>query len=336
MLPDGAWTTWSVDWSAVVPLLGWTVLYLRGAGLRTRAGRGQPRRTAAFLSGAAAVVVAVAGPIPVLSGQLLWVHMVQHLLLVLVAAPLLALGSPVATVRLALPPGPRHGLAVGARATRRARRRLGGLPPLVLATVAHIVALWVWHAPPLYDLAVRNDVVHAFEHAAFLLTGVWVWAEVVATARRNRRLQALVTLCLGALIAQGGVMGALLTFAGRSLFDVYTGAGTLTALEDQEFAGVLMWVPPGFVYGTVAVRRFISWIETGERELAAREARELAHRDRRSAARARAQHVEERRTDDGQGERNHGQLTVRPREPFGHHPRDAGHRDRYPDHGPPR
>lgn len=276
MLPDGAWTAWSVDVSAVAAACGWTVLYLRGAGIRRRDGRGRPRRTVAFLAGIAAVLVAAAGPVPVLSGQLLWVHMVQHLLLVLVAAPLLALGAPIATVRLALPPRPRHVLAVGSRASRRARRRIGDPPPLVLATLAHIAALWVWHAPPLYDLAVRNDAVHAFEHAAFLLTGVWVWAEVVATARRNRRLQALATLCLGALIAQGGVLGALLVFASRSLFEVYTGAGSLSAVEDQEFAGVLMWVPPGFVYGTVAVRRFIAWIDAGERELAAREARELA------------------------------------------------------------
>ena len=278
MLPEGAATTWSVDWSAVVPLVGWTVLYLRGAGRRRDAGRGQPRRTAAFLAGVVTVLAAVAGPIPVLSGQLLWIHMIQHLLMVVIAAPLIALGAPVTTVRLALHRSPRHALAVGSRASRRMRRRLGGLPPLVVATVAHLVVLWIWHAPPLYDLAVRNDVVHAFEHAAFLGTAIWVWAEVVATARRSRRLQALATLCLGVLIAQGGVLGALLTFAGRSLYEVYTGAGAFTALEDQQFAGVLMWVPPGFIYAVVAVRRFIAWIETGEAELTAREARELPSR----------------------------------------------------------
>lgn len=285
MLPEGALTTWSVDWSALPPLAGWTVLYLRGAARRSAAGRGQPRRTAAFLAGIVTVVISIAGPIPVLSGQLLWVHMIQHLLMVLVAAPLLALGSPVATVRLALGRGSRHTLARGSRASRRVRRSVGGPPPLVTATVAHLVVLWVWHAPPLYDLAVRNDAVHALEHAAFLGTGVWVWAEVVATVRRSRRLQALATLCLGALIASGGVLGALLTFAGRSLYDVYTGGGSLTALEDQQFAGVLMWVPPGFVYAVVAVRRFISWIETGERELQAREARDVA-RSRRELSRA--------------------------------------------------
>lgn len=280
MFGDDPLSAWSVDWSAVVALAGWTALYLRGYRTRAAAGRAQPRRLAAYLAGVASVLLAVVGPIPALSGQLLWIHMVQHLLLVIVAAPFLALSAPVATVRVGLTPGPRHTLAVAARTSRRARRRIGDPPPLVLATVAHIAALWVWHTPPLYDLAVRVDAIHAVEHAAFLATGVWVWAEVVATARRTRRLQALATLCLGALITQGGVLGALLTFAGRSLFDVYTGAGSLTALEDQQFAGVLMWVPPGFVYAIVAIRRFTAWIETGERELAAKEARELDVRSR--------------------------------------------------------
>jgi putative membrane protein len=271
----GWWTEVAVDPAAVIGSAGVTAWYLRGAGRRVRR---SPRRTAAFLAGVGVTLVAVAGPIPAWSDQLLWVHMVQHLLLTVVAAPLLALGSPVATMRVGLSPGSRSTLAGWSRRTRRVRRRLGDPPPLVTATVLHVVVTWVWHAPWLYDLAVRNPAVHALEHVAFLGTAVWVWVEVVATARRSRRAQALATLCLAGLIATGGVLGALLTFASRSVYEVYTGAGGLTALEDQQLAGALMWVPPSFVYAIVALRRFTSWLDGAERDLRTREAVRRAER----------------------------------------------------------
>lgn len=285
-MSEPAWTTWTADWPALAAMAGSLTLYLRGYGRRRTAGTARPRRLALFLAGLGVVLLALVTPVATVSEQLLWVHMVQHLLLMVVAAPLLALGAPVATIRQGLSPGSRHALARVSRSSRRARRRVGDPSPLVVATAVHIAVTWVWHAPALYDLAVRVEAVHALEHAAFLGTAVWVWSEVVATARRGRRLQAYATLCLGALIAQGGVLGALLTFAGRSVYAVYTGAGGFTALEDQEFAGALMWVPPGFVYATVAVRRFTAWIDAAERELSAKEA---AERRARADARATAQ-----------------------------------------------
>lgn len=266
---------WTVDPSAVVALVGASVLYVRGH--RQRVGRGGEAhrgRLVAFLAGIAVTLFALVSPVATVSGTLLWVHMVQHLLLTVVAAPLVALGGPIATVRIGLSPGARRWLARWSRATRRVRRRTGDPPPLVVATLVHIVVVWLWHVPTFYDLAVEVTAVHALEHVIFLTTAVWLWAEVVATARRNRRSQALATLCLGALIAQGGVLGALLTFAGRSLYAVYNGGAGLTALEDQQFAGALMWVPPGFVYAVVAIRRFVAWLDTSERELSAREERE--------------------------------------------------------------
>jgi putative membrane protein len=270
------WSRIAVDWAAVAGLVGVTVWYLRGAATRRSAGRSAPRRTASFLAGVAVTLVAVAGPLPGWSDALLWVHMIQHLLLTVVAAPLLALGSPVSTLRLALSPTSRRRLAGWSRTTRRWRRGIGDPPPLVVATVVHIVVTWVWHAPWLYDLAVRNDAVHALEHTAFLGTAVWVWVEIVATARRSRRAQALATLCLAGLIVTGGVLGALLTFSSRSVYDVYVGVGDLTSLEDQQLAGALMWVPPSFVYAIVALRRFTSWIDSSEQELRARESRARA------------------------------------------------------------
>lgn len=269
---DAAWWTRStIDPAALVGLIGVTAWYLRGTQRRRAAAVHDGRRTAAFLTGAAVTLLAVAGPIPGWSDDLLWVHMVQHLLLTVVAAPLFAYGAPVSTLRFGLSPASRSTVARWSRRTRRFRRRMGDPPPLVIATALHVALTWAWHAPPAYDLAVRNTGVHALEHLAFLGSATWVWIEIVATARRNRRAQALATLCLAVLIATGGVLGALLTFAGRSLFDVYRGAAGLTALEDQQLGGALMWVLPSFVYAVVAVRRFAAWLDRAEHELRARE-----------------------------------------------------------------
>jgi putative membrane protein len=259
---------WHLDAPALALAVGSAALYLRGAQLRPLP---RPRRTASFLAGLGVVLFSQLGPVAVWSEVLFWPHMVQHLLLTLLAAPLLAAGRPLTTIRAGLPARPRRALVHAARTTRRWRRELGLPHPIVVATLAHVVTLWLWHWPPAYDAAVRVPAIHLVEHVTFLATAVWFWSEVQASVRRAPRTQALVTLCCGLLIAQGAVLGALLAFAGGSLYAVYDGAAGMTALEDQQLAGVLMWVPPGFVYGSLGVRRFASWLRDAEHDRALRE-----------------------------------------------------------------
>jgi putative membrane protein len=130
-----------------------------------------------------------------------------------------------------------------------------------LATLTHIAVIWLWHTPPIYDAAVNDPALHLLEHATFLASAVWFWSEIRSSARRSPRTQGIATLCLGAMIVQGGVLGATITFASRSLYDVYSGYGTMGALEDQQLAGALMWVPPSLLYASAAVRRFIGWFD---------------------------------------------------------------------------
>lgn len=296
---DGPWwTLWVLDLPSIVLLCGISALYLRGAALLRATGYrdGSPallratghrddgaarrvdataRRTRLFLAGIAVVALGQLSAIAALSEVLLWPHMVQHLMITVVAAPLLAAGAPLTTIRAALPPGPRRMLVGLSRRTRRWRRAIGDPPPLVLATLTHVALLWLWHVPALYEAAVVHPGVHLLEHASFLGSAVWFWSQVLATAHRHRRAQALATLCLAAVIVQGGLLGALLTFAGRPLYAaVYTGAAGFTALEDQQLAGGLMWVPPGFVYATVAAHRFVGWMHATEQDLQRRQERE--------------------------------------------------------------
>jgi putative membrane protein len=267
----GWWTRWEPDLPAIGLLVGLGALYLRGEALwRSETGGRRPRRVAAFSAGWVVALLSVVSPVAALSGDLLWMHMIQHLLMVVVAAPLLALGAPQSAIRRAIGPGARRAVANAVRRTSL-RRRAGAPPTVVTAAVAHIAALWVWHAPVLYDLAATNAFVHLLEHAFFLGTAAWFWTAIVAATRRGRRQHALATLTLGAQIATGGVLGALLTFTPRSVYDAYDGGWGLTALEDQQLAGAIMWVPPSFVYAIVAVALFIRWLDLVEREARRRE-----------------------------------------------------------------
>ncbi|MCC5949241.1 MAG: cytochrome c oxidase assembly protein [Nitriliruptoraceae bacterium] len=265
---------WVLDPPALAVAAGLTALYLRGTRDRQgAAGRAGRRRRNAFLTGVGVVVLASVSPVASLGEVLFTAHMVQHLLFVIVAAPLIAAGRPFTTVRRALPRPARHQLAMVARRTRRARRRIGDPPPLLVATATHVAVVWLWHAPPLYDAAVASYPLHLLEHATFLAAAVWFWSEVFVAARRGRRSQALSTAAFGVMIAQGALLGALITFAGRSLYASYDGALGFDALTDQQLGGALMWVVPGFVHGVLAIRRFTAWVLISEQDRRRRDQR---------------------------------------------------------------
>ena len=112
------------------------------------------------------------------------------------------------------------------------------------------MTLWAWHATSLYELALRNDLVHRLEHLTFLATAVCSWAAIILVARRGGAIGTSVLVLFG-LSVQGSILGALLTFARQPWYPSYearTAAWGLTPLEDQQLAGVIMWVPAGVVY----------------------------------------------------------------------------------------
>lgn len=259
------WGRWQPD-----PLL-WMLLAI-AVGLYTRGWQRARRRIArvrpwAFGAGVVAVLLAVASPLDALAGELLSAHMVQHLLLIIVGAPLLAAGWPHLVIPWALP-------AAGRRRLHRARqlvlpgRDRGAVPvSLLVATGAHLMVLWVWHAPSLYDLALRNDVVHSLEHACFLGTAVALWMALLRPDLRGRIAYGTGVLCIAAILLVGGALGALLTFAETPLYQHYQMSGRwgLTPLDDQHLAGAIMWIPSGMFYGTVAAVLFTRWFATVER-----------------------------------------------------------------------
>jgi len=210
-----------------------------------------PLRASCFWSGLAVLGIALVSPLDHLAAESFAAHMTQHLLLMLVAPPLLVWSRPGIALLWAVPLRTRRLVArqwSGRRALRSCLARL--MHPAVVFALAS-AALWVWHIPALYDAALASETVHVAEHACFVLTSLAFWTLVTEPygARRVGYAATFVLVCTFAL--QSTLLGAILTFADRPLYASYAlgrAALGLTGLEDQQLAGLAMWVPASVVY----------------------------------------------------------------------------------------
>lgn len=263
--------SWSWDPTLLLlfALSGW--LYLRGARrLWRRAGRGHGLhlwQARLFYAGFGVLVLALVSPLDALGAALFSAHMAQHLLLMLVAAPLIALGDPGLVLLWALPPGWRRPVA---RVVRRGvvgqlwkQIRKPGAAWLLAA-----VALWLWHVPGLFELALRLPAVHSLEHLCLFGSSLLYWH--VALRRSGHTgfsyLAGIVYIFSMALV--GSVLGIILTFMSSPWYGIYAGSTAafgLTPMEDQQAAGLLMWIPAGLVYLVTALALFACWLEADER-----------------------------------------------------------------------
>jgi putative membrane protein len=269
--PNAVWRTWPFD--PVVTLAVFAAAIAYGVGVRRlRRARSAFRRAAAFASGLFAIAVALLTPLHAMADTLFSAHMTQHLLLMVVAAPLLVIGRPIATILAAMPPAVRRTAtraraAIGATAMTRTLRR-----PLVAWGVV-TVAVWSWHAPTPYEAALAYEPFHAVEHASFLLASMLTWSVALRVGRRDASRALGRALFLAASALQGALLGAVLLFASSPLYPVHADGPALwgmTALEDQQLAGALMWIPPSAVYlGAIAAVLFAAF-RTMEREQNAR------------------------------------------------------------------
>jgi putative membrane protein len=245
------WRIWSFDPWVIGPLLLAHWLYGRGVlRLWARAGRGRGigwRHIATFIAGEIILIIALLSPLDQLAGTLVSAHMLQHGLLVIAAPPLLLLARPGAAFAWSLPGAAQHPTIFMAwRSLSRLGRLLSRpLPALIL----HGVTLWIWHAPPLFEAALRNERLHALEHLMFFATALLFWQALLAAHRSSAIGPALAITFL--TLIHTGLLGALLTFAPSPLYDWYDGRTEfwgLSPLEDQQLAGLIMWVPMGLVY----------------------------------------------------------------------------------------
>jgi putative membrane protein len=227
-----------------------------------------PSQAAAYAGGWLTLVIALASPLDALSDLLFAAHMTQHELLMVVAAPLFVLARPVVPLLWALPPRVRRCAvnAFRAPAARATWRRITGP---VTVWVAHGLALWVWHVPALFEAALRHDLLHAVQHLCFFWTAALFWWAVVH-GRYGRLGYGAAIVFVFTTGLHSGVLGALLTWSQSVWYPTYAArapAAGMGALEDQQLAGLIMWVPAGAVFLIVGLALFAAWIGESERRM---------------------------------------------------------------------
>jgi cytochrome c oxidase assembly factor CtaG len=254
----GSWTGWTFETWVVLPLSLAAALY--GVGrwrLRERSGPRSTswRRDAFFVTGWTVTALALVSPVHAAGGRSFAMHMFEHELLMLGGAPLLVMSRPLPVMLWALP-----------HAARRALGRLvltsgvsgswSVLTHPAVATMAQAVALWLWHAPALFGLALAGEGWHIVQHLSFMSTALLFWASMLDEARmRHHPMTAVVGLFFTALVS--GALGALMAFSASPWYVGYARLGMtpfgLTPVEDQQLAGLLMWIPGGVVHAAAAL-----------------------------------------------------------------------------------
>jgi len=262
---SSAWP-WPEPWM-LIPMLVAVGLYVTGfLRLRGRSsqGRSQHRRHGLlFASGMAALAGATLTPLHTLGARSFTAHMGEHELIMLVAAPLLVWSRPLGVFIWAFPGPARQALATVSR-SRVASGLWAILTDPLVATAVQAAALWLWHLPSLFDLALRSEVWHAVQHLCFFVPALLFWTAMLAP----RRSAWTIAACLFVTSMATGALGAFMAVSQSPWYAPYAALGLaafgLTPAEDQQLAGALMWVPGGIFHAVVAIAILAPQLRGGE------------------------------------------------------------------------
>jgi len=262
---------WSAEPWVVIPLVLSAIGY--AGGVRALWSRGERKgvrvwEVASFAAGIVILALALLSPLHEASEELFSAHMIQHELLMVVAAPLLILGRPAVVMLWALPPRAR--VIVG-RGTKLAGWRTlwrAATKPFD-AWLLHGVAIWVWHVPVLFQATLRSELVHAAQHLSFVGSALLFWWAIIHPPRRAALGLSIVYLFTTAV--HTAVLGALMTFARAPWYPSYASTAAawgMTPLDDQQVAGLVMWIPASFAYLIAALIILRHWLRSSDWSLA--------------------------------------------------------------------
>jgi putative membrane protein len=262
------------DWSFDPPLvlvIDLALLYWLGD-RRTvtplRAKRERRWQRACFYGALAVLAIALSSPLEILSGQLFWAHMVQHVLLLVVAPPLIVLARPWIRLWRALPLELRRSLARGlgqSSRTRWLRSLNSALGSPQFAFVSFSAVLLLWHIPVLFDATLRSSELHALEHTLFFTTAVMFWKQVIDSPPLHARLTTIarVAYLVGAMVVSW-LLAIVLALAPHPLYSFYAHEagrpGGISALSDQRIAAGIMWVPGSITFVIVIFVYVHRWL----------------------------------------------------------------------------
>lgn len=270
-------SNWSFEPQVVLALVLSGVLY--GVGVRYSRARGMARylenwRIVSFVAGLAVVFFALESPVDHWGGTYFWVHMLQHELLIFIAAPLLLLGMPAMLIWRGVPLEARRSSLRWVMRHRWPRRSWHAVSvwlrrPLTTWCI-FIGNFTVWHLPWLYDLTLRNDTVHVLEHVLFIVTALLFWSQVIPSVPfapiLTLPMQALYLLV--AALADN-LLGLVFMYWTTPLYSFYGALprtpGMLSAVADQRWAGGVMDAVGTLTFMTIIVLVLARWLEEDER-----------------------------------------------------------------------
>jgi cytochrome c oxidase assembly factor CtaG len=262
-------TRWSVDpplgYLALAYVVVSAVLYVLGGRAKGTNLRGEPLREVSFFAGLAVIVLALNSPIDGYADDLFWVHMIQHILLLTLAPPLILLGRPWPRMWRSLPLQTRT--KVGrvlnrGRWTAPIRALARPLPAWLLFNLTVVL----WHIPSAYNATLTSNLLHQLEHAMFFFFGMLFWARVIDPGPLRPRLIWPVRVgYTAAAMVVGWVLAIVLVSVPHPLYAHYANLvhrpGGITAMTDQQFAGGIMWVPGSIAYSLTVMLGFYRWLE---------------------------------------------------------------------------
>lgn len=257
---------WTSHWTVLVSLAVALFVYFLGLWnlwRRAGAGRGIPvRHGIRFVGAILALGIALVSPLDRLSEDLFSAHMIQHLIMIFVAAPILVTSGATLAFLWALPRCWAQSLSRGVFHSPLFSRMWDVVSNPVTAWLLFTIIFWVWHASALFEAALRDEQVHALEHIGFLLTAMLFWWVLFRRAGPHHVHYGIAIPYLFLTSLQSTILGALMTFSAQPWYSYYAdrvGQWGLSPLQDQQLAGLFMWMPGGFVFAALTIGYFAAW-----------------------------------------------------------------------------
>ncbi len=270
------WRVEIIIFLAVVGIIfftGWLRLRKRtrgsNGGNRWRAGA--PWRPFVYVFGLLLLGSALMSPIDVLGKQLFTMHMVQHVLLIMIIPPLLLLANPLVFLLWGLPKNLRKTVGGWLGPKTRPRKTIKAITGVGAVWLAYTVVIWGWHDPQVYSFALRSNLAHNLEHLSFFVIGMLFWWHIIGSGPKIHRPLSFGGRFAYTISAIPPIMiaGIVIAFAQTPIYSHYEAVPRLwgiTVLEDQQIAGVIMWVPGSMMYLVAALIIAARWLKKEERK----------------------------------------------------------------------
>lgn len=254
------WAAWNFGQPLVMTNLS-VLAFLYGFGLArvwSKAGIGKTIRTRQawlFLAGMVSLVIALFSPVDVYSDEMAWMHMIQHMMLMGVAAPLLVLGTPFLVMLWAFPLSFRRAYGAVKRRVERWRAGRYFLWQPVAMWFLFGLTLWIWHLPVLYEATLYDELFHDFQHFTFVVVSCLFWRVLLDPVSRLKMGRGMGVIYLFLTSLHATILGVFMTLAPKIWYPFYESRAPrwkLSALEDQQVAGLIMWMPACMIYAVAA------------------------------------------------------------------------------------